>query len=145
MEIHRMLKEGCSSQCSFGRDCLKHVDIEYLGDLCKQFWGAEEEAPKLPKERYASIDSIYKTLKAGFNVSQFIYQIKLQWDDINLTLGKRKINIRNYWQNWQEKEDMRGRIIIYTRIYWFATCKHGKSTVAHVQSLIQRRRVWYSF
>lgn len=61
--------DGCNSECKFGRKCLDFVDFEIVTKYTHQFWGTENEMPKLPAERKNSMKSLYETLKGGFDVS----------------------------------------------------------------------------
>jgi hypothetical protein len=68
MDYYAKLKEGCGSQCDQGRDCLKYVTLERIGDLRTQFWRGQEEPVKFPAERKVSIDSLFKTCQAFVEV-----------------------------------------------------------------------------
>lgn len=60
--------EGCNSECKYGQQCLSFVDFQIVSNYTEQFWGAPNDAPKLPKQRKESMKNLYETLKGGFDV-----------------------------------------------------------------------------
>ena len=75
MEYYDHLKKGCHSNCKFGRNCLAHLHPEELGQYIHDFWGTEDAAAKLPRERYESIKSIFEMCRAKKEVRSDEYYI----------------------------------------------------------------------
>jgi hypothetical protein len=68
MDFYDMQKKGCNDLCKHGQQCLKKVNLEYIGELREGFWGKRNEKPLKPKERKSQIQDIYATamaLKSG--------------------------------------------------------------------------------
>jgi hypothetical protein len=61
MDFYEMQKKGCNDKCQHGRECLKKVGIEYIGELRERFWGTRKEKALKPNERRAKIQDIFAT------------------------------------------------------------------------------------
>ena len=61
MDFYEMQKKGCNEKCQHGRECLKKVSIEYIGELRERFWGRRTDKALKPNERRAKIQNIFAT------------------------------------------------------------------------------------
>ena len=64
MEYYETQKKGCNEKCAYGRQCLKKVDIAYIGNLRENFWGSKKDKAFNPKQRLKKIQDIFMTASA---------------------------------------------------------------------------------
>jgi hypothetical protein len=64
MDFFDMQKKGCNDQCIHGRECLKKVNIEFIGRLRENFWGKRKDNPLKPDARKIKIQNIFTTAMA---------------------------------------------------------------------------------
>jgi hypothetical protein len=64
MEYFEAQKKGCNEKCAYGRQCLKKVDIDYIGNLREKFWGSKKDKAYNPKQRLRKIQDIFMTASA---------------------------------------------------------------------------------
>ena len=71
---------GCTKECSFDRQCLRHVDDVEMYNIRRNFWGRQEDDPYLPKRRLQSIQTIFSTCE-GIKVNT-ILKINMRYEFI---------------------------------------------------------------
>ena len=64
MDYYEAQKKGCNEKCSYGRQCLKKVNIDYIGNLRERFWGSKKDKALNPKQRLKKIQDIFMTASA---------------------------------------------------------------------------------